>query len=381
MLKHGSGESKENDYNIYSQKPYFLHNYVKAWQGDNDQLALFLILFFVHRTDCYALQGWSKRTNSWGFFKTDENLTFEAVVKHVEATLDRRGNYFVVGVYQIDTDDTVTWICFDFDNHDSARSGDEIWADVQKLSIILNKYHIPYLIEASGSPDSYHIWVFLVPTKTYNAFKFSRQIVAEAGVKCEIFPKQKSIRSDRASYGNLVKLPLCIHNKTGNRSWFVDPETCEPLEYIPLPGLVRLFEQQEPVETKAKPKSKMSLQDIREAGYTDFRPCLRSLLESGQSLTGPEGHDIRVAIAIEAKCAGMAIEEAVNLFRNLPGFDEAITRYHLERIYGGPYNQLRCETILEKAVSIILPYCQKCNRSWAQANVAKHAAESAEATT
>ena len=44
MLKHGSGESKENDYNIYSQKPYFLHNYVKAWQGDNDQLALFLIL-------------------------------------------------------------------------------------------------------------------------------------------------------------------------------------------------------------------------------------------------------------------------------------------------------------------------------------------------
>jgi hypothetical protein len=84
----------------------------------------------------------------------------------------------------------------------------------------------------------------LVPTKTNNAYEFSRWIAKVAKIgKCEIWPKQRGYSGRRGKdYGNLVKLPLAYHNKTGRRSVFLDPMTFEPMEYVPFPGLVRLFE-------------------------------------------------------------------------------------------------------------------------------------------
>ena len=169
-----------------------------------------------------------------------DDFTLEVLKKHINAEIMPHGERFCMGVYQIGKDDTVSWICYDLDNHDN--SNPDVKKDVTLLLAVLDKYSIPYLLEASGSEDSYHVWVFLVPTRTYNAFKFSRQVAAEACIKCEIWPKQQSIDSARAEFGNPVKLPLCYHNKSGRRSWFLDPQTFEPLEDVCLPGLVRLFE-------------------------------------------------------------------------------------------------------------------------------------------
>ena len=78
---------------------------------------------------------------------------------------------------------------------------------------------------------------------------------------------------------------------------------------------------------------------------------------------------MRVVIGTEAKCSDLTLDEAVKLFQNVPDFNEAITRSYLEYIYRGPYNRYRCNTILDKSGSIILPYCKKCKLPWASENV------------
>jgi hypothetical protein len=189
-----------------------------------------------------------------------------------------------------------------------------------------------------------------------------------AKVKCEIFPKQRGYSDRRGKdYGNLVKLPLAYHNKTGQRSVFLDPLTFEPMEYVQLPGLVRLFEY--PIGTKAKQRSKHSVQSTTE--YPKFRSCLTAILESGHRLEGAEGNEMRVVIGTEAKCSDLTLDDAVKLFQNLPDFNEAITRMYLEYIYRGPYKRYRCDKILDKAGSIISPYCRKCKLPWASENMKK----------
>ena len=354
------------------------HGLLSGYEEDKEKVAAFLALYFCHRTDCYAVQMYNQLQKKWVFYPEDgclNDYNLELIKAHLRADVSGISLHFTMGVYQIDPEtDTVSWICFDLDRHNPEDSDPK--ESVQRLLAVLDRYCIPYLLESSGSPDSYHVWVFLVPTKTNNAYEFSRWIAKVAKIgKCEIWPKQRGYSGRRGKdYGNLVKLPLAYHNKTGRRSVFLDPMTFEPMEYVPFPGLVRLFEY--PSEAKARQRFGYSAQSAAE--YPKFRSCLKSILESGHSLEGSEGNYMRVAIGAEAKYANLTLDEAVKLFQNVPDFDEAITRMYLEYIYRGPYNRYRCDTILENSGSIILPYCKKCKLSWASENVSTYRGSSSE---
>lgn len=346
------------------------HGILSGYNEGRDRVAAFLALYFCHRTDCYAVQAYSNLQKKWIFYTEDGCLNdydLELMKAHLRADnigLDRR---FTIGVYQIDPKtDTVSWICFDLDRH-KPEDPDPKEA-VQRLLAVLGSYCVPYLLESSGSPNSYHVWVFLVPTKTNNAYEFSQWIAKSAKVKCEIWPKQRGYSDRRGKdYGNLVKLPLAYHNKTGSRSVFLDPTTFEPMEYVQLPGLIRLFEY--PIGTKANERSQEKKSTQSTVEYPKFRSCLKSILESDHRLEGAEGNEMRVVIGTEAKCSELTFDDAVKLFQNLPDFDEDVTRKYLEYIYSGPYKRYRCNTVLEKAGSIILPYCKKCKLPWASENV------------
>jgi hypothetical protein len=347
------------------------HGILSGYNEDKEKVAAFLALYFCHRTDCYAVQIYNKSLNKWVYYPENECLNdydLELIKAHLRADISGLGRRFTMGVYQMDPKtDTVSWICFDLDRHNPEDPDPK--ESVQRLLAVLGSYSIPHLLESSGSPDSYHVWVFLVPTKTNNAYEFSRWIAKAAKVKCEIWPMQPAYSDRRGKdYGNLVKLPLAYHNKTGRRSVFLDPVTFEPMEYVQLPGLVRLFEY--PTGEKAKQRSKVSAQSTAE--YPEFRSCLKAILESGHRLEGAEGNEMRVAIGTEARCSGVTLDEAVKLFQAVPDFNEAITRSYLEYIYRGPYNRYRCDTILDKSGSIILPYCKKCKLAWASENVEKY---------
>jgi hypothetical protein len=362
---HSCRESAQNAYtNSNRQNGQFPYNYVKMWHGDPDQLALFLGVYFVHRADCYARQYFDRRFEKWGYRKVGESIndfTLEDLKRHVRAQITPQGDRFCMAVYQIGIDDTVSWICYDLDNHDNSKP--DVKEDVKRLLAVLDSYSIPYLLEASGSEDSYHVWVFSVPTRTYNAFKFSRQIAAEAGIKCEIWPKQQSIDAARAEFGNPVKLPLCYHNKTGRKSGFLDPQTLDPLEYIPLPGLVRLFEIPEP---SRKPTQKPVSAPVSDNGSVPrafrFHPCLQNLIDGHVQLSGGHGHAARTAIAIDAYNAGLSKEAAIDLFRHQDDFKLDYTTYQVGSIYSKELKPFSCSKLLDKCRDLVRCYCDACPR-------------------
>ena len=77
------------------------------------------------------------------------------------------------------------------------------------------------LIERSGS-KGYHVWMFFhEPVDAVQAFKLTRILADELGLNdYELFPAQSA--ADDKSPGSLIKLPLGIHRKTGDRCLFLD---------------------------------------------------------------------------------------------------------------------------------------------------------------
>jgi hypothetical protein len=339
-----------------------------------DQTAHSLFSLFANRIEDYGQQLKVHRTGKWEFICVKGALTKELMKKHVIGEI-------TLGTYQIALDDTVIWCADDFDSHNGANP-EIARANARRVVAVLRKYGIPFLLESSGSLGGYHIWILLAKTRTINAFKFFRQINAEAGVSTECWPKQKSLDSKGAKYGNLLKTPICYHNGGGGRSAFLDADTFEPLEGpIFPPGRVHLLEIAEPSNDEGMPKAKRrtrSRKDPNNEENVGFRPCLKAVLESGNNLEGGSGHDIRLAIAAEAKCAGIPLGEAIKLFSHLPDFNESTTRKHLESVYNKTHGRHRCDNILEKTGSIIAPYCQNCRMPWASENLEKYVGEKRE---
>jgi len=338
---------------------------------DKDALwstSLSLTSLLATRFDCYAIQNNTPdKKGKCGYSRHRANFLENPYLMeyHVKGQ-------FTLGFYQIGLDNKVKWICFDIDDHEGKRGPDAVRADLHKLFDVLTKYGIPFLLEASGSPNSYHIWILLRPTKTYNAYIFSKQIVAEAGIKCEIFPKQRALYK-KSKFGNLVKVPIGINRKTGIRSQFLDPVTFEPYPgLVPIPGIVQLREVPEPEERHAKSKkcrAKMSNSGQERSTRAptkigqDLRQCLKEVLAAKIPLVGSEGNDMRVAIAAEARNVGYTIEQTIELFKDQPDFNLDITRNYIEYIYANGYLPYSCNTLRGKCNSLISPRCVKCPKN------------------
>jgi hypothetical protein len=73
---HTGGVSAQNAYNDSNrQKGQFLPSYVKLCHSNLDQSALFLGVYFVNRSDCYARQYWDRRHGKWVIIKLSNRLT------------------------------------------------------------------------------------------------------------------------------------------------------------------------------------------------------------------------------------------------------------------------------------------------------------------
>lgn len=324
---------------------------------ERNSTAASLTALFTTRFDCYALQdknpdksgryGYCRRSARWD---NDPKVMMD----HVEGRT-------TVALYQIGLDDKLKWICFDIDDHKSEKGADSVRAEVLRLLAVLNKHGIPFLLEASGSPNSYHVWILLKPTKTINAYRFSRQIASQAGVECEVFPKQKGLTKN-SKYGNPVKVPTGINRKTGVRSQFLDPNTFQPYpNLVPIPGIVRLKDLPEPeANPRARRPYEVESKRVPTRIGQDLRYCLLSVIAARISLEGAEGHEMRVAIASEAWNIGLSIDQAIEFFRHQPDFDAGVSRRKIEEIYSRCYRTYGCETLREKCGSFVSPYCPNC---------------------
>ena len=60
---------------------------------------------------------------------------------------------------------------------DSTITGGQAEFDKEKMSSFLDSNGIPYILEASGSEHSYHIWILLEPVKARIAKAFGKDIL------------------------------------------------------------------------------------------------------------------------------------------------------------------------------------------------------------
>ena len=184
---------------------------------------------FVNRTDCYCVQ------TRQGYAKIDQPLTNEVLEKHLSGKI-------TAGSYQLDANNKVKWLAFDFDPEKLENPKEA----VQKiLNVLFERKQEPdgivrprvwpksVLLEASRFPDqSYHVWLFFEPVVYAKVAQWlGLRILELAGLDprlVEVFPKQTEVTEDRP-YGNFVKLPLGRHQLTNKWSRFLGFEGFEPL--------------------------------------------------------------------------------------------------------------------------------------------------------
>ncbi|MGB9740854.1 MAG: TOTE conflict system archaeo-eukaryotic primase domain-containing protein [Candidatus Bathyarchaeales archaeon] len=185
---------------------------------------------FVNRSDCYCLQ----KVNG-SYIKVEASLTDNILHQHLRGEL-------TVGAYQLGKDNTVKYLCFDFDPE---HLPDTRLAVQRLLSVLFEKrreddgverprvWPSAVLLEASRWPDeSYHVWVlFSLPVHAKVARWLGLRCLELADLnprEVEVFPKQTELTKDRP-YGNFVKLPLGKHQAAGKWSRLLNPENFEPL--------------------------------------------------------------------------------------------------------------------------------------------------------
>jgi len=323
-------------------------------ENELDSTSGLLYSMFASRTDCHAQQYQNSETTKWEFWKVLSPLTEDKIKQHVKGEV-------TLGAYEIALDDTVSWCVDDFDSHNGETDTRE---KVSKVVDVLKGHSIPFLLEASGSLDSYHLWIFLSKTKTYNAYRFIRQINSEAGVETECWPKQKSLHDKNGKYGNLVKLPVCYHRKSKGRSAFLDADTFEPLEGpIPHPGLVHLLEIPDLSESKYEGMPRVSSRHEtkrKPCSCNALDYCMQRALEEKISLEGSEGHHLRLAMAIKAQKIGLDAEATAQLFQSQRDYDHDFSLNKVLETWSYAYSPWSCSTLRDKCGKLVKAYCQTC---------------------
>lgn len=188
---------------------------------------------FVHRTDVFAMQ-----QESGAYYPQQREISYDDVLEHLSGWASYGA--YVIQPHHISmvgaglAQNTVKYVVFDLDIYDVDSFRHLQWCVEGALGELpewdaLNPRCL--LAEDSGG-KGYHVWLFFsdplpaIQVRRWLGWAFWPlwlEGAAEEGWPLEVFPKQDSV--EEGGYGNLVKLPLGKHAKSGNWS-----------EFIPLPG-------------------------------------------------------------------------------------------------------------------------------------------------
>ena len=188
------------------------------------KLELFRKLF-VHRDDVFTVQ------NAHGdYFKVEKRLNDQIIKDHF------RGQH-TIGCYQLKQDEgsdtaTVKWVCLDIDLHATVYKvpsfridewDEKLDEQVEMAKVQLNQHNLSYYVEDSGQKGR-HVWMFfkepidaVIAKRAMDMLFKNMPNVEEGSITWEIFPKQTRLQH---GYGNLVKLPFGVHQKTKRPSIF-----------------------------------------------------------------------------------------------------------------------------------------------------------------
>ena len=195
------------------------------------EVAARMVTLFAGRKDVYARQ-WIDDDGKAGYVPVREALTVDVMKAHLQGDL-------TVGVYPIFEGDQAHFLALDIDIKkealNKAQENDalmdvlraQVCKDVRRICAGFGSLKLPVCVEDSGHKGA-HVWLFFDrPVRAAHVRKFGRAFVKRfgplsEGLQWELFPKQDAVGEDEL--GNLIKLPLGVHRKTGRRALFVDLE-------------------------------------------------------------------------------------------------------------------------------------------------------------
>lgn len=201
----------------------------------SDDVCIQILPYFSGHEGVYALQ-WVDRKGNIGYRPVHEPLTPAVIRRHLQ------GDY-TVGVYPVRVDNTVLFIAWDIDINKSIlekyKRNPQVLGKLAKathdaavtLHLWWKSRDIPTIIEDSGFKGR-HVWLFLrEPMEARIAHKIAQRVAAmhplPGELHYEVYPRQETITPGKL--GNLIKLPLGIHRRTGRRCLFL-LETGEPYD-------------------------------------------------------------------------------------------------------------------------------------------------------
>ncbi len=199
-------------------------------RDDGQRLAQRMCRLFRGKKGAYARQWYDRRNGRSGYVPVSENLSARVIRKHLDGIM-------TVGVYPLREDGTVCFSAIDIDVEKNSR--EKMKRDPAHRSYLAGQFkkiiaavdgwsmehNLHVLFEQSGY-KGIHAWYFFenpVPAG------FARSLLMKAadalgelpeGLSCELFPRQ--VTAGGKGYGNLIKLPLGIHRKTGKKSVLLD---------------------------------------------------------------------------------------------------------------------------------------------------------------
>jgi hypothetical protein len=147
------------------------------------------------------------------YLPVKQKLNEEIIRHHLEGKI-------TLGSYQLNADSTVNWIALDVDSNNRETAREYTRKIAQKLK------DTPHGIIFSGS-KGYHIYIFLTSPMPAEKAKIIGEAIrgdlpSVGNSHVEVFPKQIKL-SKATPMGSLIKIPLGLHPKTHQRSFFVDP--------------------------------------------------------------------------------------------------------------------------------------------------------------
>lgn len=300
-----------------------------------------LLNLFVSRDDVYAEQ-----SINGSYFKVSGKITEQLLKNHIAGKI-------TIGVYTLNTKNQVQWLCFDVDAHpkeedteaDILQKQQRAEQEKNALCGFFDETKVPYLLEASGTPFSYHVWVFVKPVEAVKAREFGRDVLKHLGIKkMEVFPKQTKITKN--GYGNLVKLPLATHRKNGLQSkLFINGEWVRDFDELTVGAIDISGYEPEKKERPVKQVTKSN----------GVRPIFNWAIT--QTLTGTEGHAMRIAVVREFHNNGISDPyDLAMLFHAQPDFDLDYSIKMVESIIKDDYGVWSWDTLVDRCGGFVESY-------------------------
>lgn len=205
-------------------------DFVEALSPSKADLVRFCHIF-AGREHVHARQ-WHDPQRGSGYSPVEQPMTPGLVQAHLDGSI-------TMGIYPVRSDQTVNFFAFDLDivkrAVERARGNREETVRLRRLLRetgremldVLQAQGVPAILADSGYKGR-HLWVFLDEPISADlvrkaAIGLSRLLVLpSADFSLEVFPKQGQVSDDQL--GNLIKLPLGVHKRSGRRAWFLDAD-------------------------------------------------------------------------------------------------------------------------------------------------------------